>query len=131
LETPVTFDPRQNHMSDSLIAKRMDKLEEKVEALQSDMTEVKAGVKQLTNALSGDALQVGVIAELRQRIGESEKSINELNATCQYIQSKQFTQKDMEGITNLLSWFNGWKLVILTLIALVPTATLIFNAIKP
>jgi uncharacterized small protein (DUF1192 family) len=118
-------------MSDSLIAKRMDKLEEKVEALQSDMTEVKAGVKQLTNALSGDALQVGVIAELRQRIGESEKSINELNATCQYIQSKQFTQKDMEGITNLLSWFNGWKLVILTLIALVPTATLIFNAIKP
>jgi uncharacterized small protein (DUF1192 family) len=118
-------------MSDSLIAKRMDKLEEKVEALQSDMTEVKAGVKQLTNALSGDALQVGVIAELRQRIGESEKSINELNATCQYIQSKQFTQKDMDGIVALLSWFNGWKLVILTLIALVPTATLIFNAIKP
>jgi len=118
-------------MSDSLIAKRMDKLEEKVEALQSDMTEVKAGVKQLTNALSGDALQVGVIAELRQRIGESEKSIEELNRTCQYIQAKQFTQKDMEGITNLLSWFNGWKLVILTLIALVPTATLIFNAIKP
>ena len=118
-------------MSDSLIAKRMDKLEEKVEALQSDMTEVKAGVKQLTNALSGDGMNAGVIADFRLRIAENEKMINELNATCQYIQSKQFTQKDIDGITNLLSWFNGWKLVILTLIALVPTATLIFNTIKP
>jgi uncharacterized coiled-coil protein SlyX len=118
-------------MSDSLIAKRMDKLEEKVEALQSDMTEVKAGVKQLTNALSGDGMNAGVIADFRLRIAENEKSINELNATCQYIQSKQFTQKDMESIVSLLSWFNGWKLVILTLIALVPTATLIFNALKP
>jgi hypothetical protein len=118
-------------MSESLIAIRMDKLEGKVEALQSDMTEVKAGVRQLTNALSGDGMNAGVIADFRLRIAENEKSINELNATCQYIQSKQFTQKDMDGIVALLSWFNGWKLVILTLIALVPTATLIFNAIKP
>jgi uncharacterized coiled-coil protein SlyX len=118
-------------MNEHQLGARMDKLETKVEALQSDMTEVKAGVKQLTNALSGDALQVGVIAELRLRIAKSEATIDELNATCQYIQSKQFTQKDIDGIVSLLSWFNGWKLVILTLIALVPTATLIFNALKP
>ena len=109
----------------------MDKLEGKVEALQSDMTEVKAGVRQLTNALSGDGMNAGVIADFRLRIAENEKSIEELNRTCQYIQAKQFTQKEMDSIVSLLSWFNGWKLVILTLIALVPTATLIFNALKP
>ena len=118
-------------MSDSLIAIRMDKLEGKVEALQSDMTEVKAGVRQLTNALSGDGMNAGVIADFRFRIAENEKMIEELNRTCQYIQSKQFTQKDMDGLTNILSWFNGWKLVILTLIALAHPATLIFNALKP
>jgi hypothetical protein len=118
-------------MSESLIAIRMDKLEGKVEALQSDMTEVKAGVKQLTNALSGDGMNAGVIADFRLRITENEKSIDELHRTCQYIQGKQFTQKELDDIARVLSWFNGWKLVILTLLALVPTATLILNKIKP
>jgi hypothetical protein len=118
-------------MSDSLIAKRMDKLEEKVEALQSDMTEVKTGVRQLTNALSGDGMNAGVIADFNRRIEHNARSVDSLNATCQYIQSRQFTQKESDDIIAVVSWFKGWKLVILTLLALVPTATLILNTIKP
>jgi hypothetical protein len=109
----------------------MDKLETKVEALQSDMTEVKAGVKQLTNALSGDGMNAGVIADFNRRIADNAKSINELHATCQYIQSKQFTQKDVDEIMLAVSWFKGWKLVILSLVGLVPTAILILNYLKP
>jgi len=113
------------------VAIRLDKLEAKFETMQDDLTEVKAGVRQLTNALSGDGMNAGVIADFRQRIGDNEKSIVELHRTCQYIQSKQFTQKELDDIARVLSWFNGWKLVILTLLALVPTATLILNTIKP
>jgi len=72
LKPLVTFDLPQDYMSESLIAIRMDKLEGKVEALQSDMTEVKAGVRQLTNALSGDGMNAGVIADFRLRIERCE-----------------------------------------------------------
>ena len=118
-------------MSESLIAKRMDKLEEKVELLQSDMTEVKAGVKQLTNALSGDGMNAGVIADFNRRIEHNAQSVNELNATCQYIQSKQFSQRESEDILRVVSWFNGWKLLIVSIIAIAPTAMLILKHFKP
>jgi prefoldin subunit 5 len=118
-------------MSDNTLATRLDKLEEKFETMQDDLTEVKAGVKQLTNALSGDGMNAGVIADFNRRIEHNSRSIAELNATCQYIQSKQFSVRESEDILRVVSWFNGWKLVLLTLVALVPTATLILSYIKP
>jgi hypothetical protein len=117
-------------MSDNTLATRLDKLEQKFETMQDDLTEVKSGVRQLTNALSGDGFNAGVIADFNRRIEHNSRSIAELHATCQYIQSKQFTQAQVDDIIRVTSWFNGWKLVILTMLALVPTATLILNTIK-
>jgi predicted ATP-dependent endonuclease of OLD family len=118
-------------MSDNLLSTRLDKLEQKFETMQDDLTEVKAGVRQLTNALTGDGMNAGVIADFNRRIEHNARSVDALNATCQYIQSRQFTQKESDDIIAVVSWFKGWKLVILTLLALVPTATLILNTLKP
>ena len=121
-------------MSEATLSTRMDKLEHKVDALASDMTEVKHGVKQLTDALSGDGLRQGVIAELNKRIDVNDKAVMELHQTCQYIQSRLMSADDVKDIKTVVSWFKGWKLVFLSILAILPaisTAILIFKALNP
>ncbi len=118
-------------MSENLLSTRLDKLEQKFETMQDDLTEVKAGVRQLTNALTGDGMNAGVIADFNRRIEHNAQSVNELNATCQYIQGKMFTQRESEDILRVVSWFNGWKLLIVSIIAIAPTAMLILKHFKP
>lgn len=118
-------------MSESTLANRMEKLETKVEAIQSDMTEVKAGVKRLTDALTGDGINAGIIHDLKSRIEAKEKQIQELQSTIQYLQGKMFTNEESQDIRRVVHWFMGWKLVLVSLIALVPTAMLILNYFKP
>lgn len=110
---------------------RMEKLESKVEAIATDMIEVKHGVKQLTDALSGDGLRQGVIAELNKRIDVNDKAVLELNQMCQYIQGRLMSTDDVKDIKAVVSWFKGWKLVIVSIIAIAPTAILIIKAITP
>lgn len=121
---------------------RMEKLETKVEAIGHDMTEVKNGVKQLTDALSGDPMRPGVLHSLNQRIEANHNAISDIRAlhakdlhevqrTIQAFQSALIPQDEVKKIRQVVSWFDGWKLVIGSLIILIPIALTIYNTFKP
>jgi hypothetical protein len=76
-------------------------------------------------------MNAGVIADFKHRIERNASDIHELNLSIQRLHLASFTQEQMKDVVNVVSWFKGWKLVILSLLALVPTATLILNYIKP
>ena len=118
-------------MSEPTLAKRMDKLEVEVRAIASDLTEVKHGVKQLTNALAGDGIQAGVIADFKHQIVRNASDIHELNIAIQRLHSSMLTHDQITDVLNIVSWFKGWKLVFVSLLALTPSATIIYNALKP
>jgi predicted nucleic acid-binding Zn-ribbon protein len=121
---------------------RMEKLETKVEAIGHDMTEVKNGVKQLTDALSGDGMRQGVIHSLTSQIeanrkaisenqAEQTRNVHEINFSIQRLHAGMFTQDETKEIRQVVSWFKGWKLVLVSLIPLIPLAISLINYFKP
>jgi hypothetical protein len=94
-----------------------------MEELQRDVTEVKQMVTALTVALTGDIMNKGALADIREDIESHDKEIHELNATVHAIQSKMFTTQERADIIKFVDYFKGYKLVIGGLLYLIALAT--------
>ena len=102
---------------------RMNTLETRMDELQKDVTEVKQMVTALTVALTGDKMNKGALADIRDDIESHDKEIHEMNATIHAIQSKMFTAQERADIIKFVDYFKGYKLVIGGLLYLVALAT--------
>lgn len=102
---------------------RMNTLESRMDKLQEDVTEVKQMVTALTVALTGDKMNKGALADIRDDIEAHDKEIHTLNITVHSIQAKMFTAQEKTDIIKFVEFFKGWKLVLGGILYLVALAT--------
>ena len=102
---------------------RMNTLELRMDELQKDVTEVKQMVTALTVALTGDKMNKGALADIREDIESHDKEIRDLNVTIHAIQAKMFTSQERSDIIKFVDYFKGYKLVIGGLLYLIALAT--------
>lgn len=102
---------------------RMNTLESRMDKLQDDVTEVKQMVTALTIALTGDKMNKGALADIRDDIEAHDKDIHELNVTVHALQAKMFTAQEKNDIIKFVEFFKGWKLVLGGILYLVALAT--------
>jgi hypothetical protein len=98
-------------------------LESRMDKLQHDVTEVKQMVTALTVALTGDSMNKGALADIRDDIESHDKEIHDLNVTVHSIQAKMFTAQERTDIIKFVEFFKGWKLVLGGVLYLIALAT--------
>lgn len=96
-------------MTEPTLSLRMEKLEVKVQSIQSDMTEVKTGVKRLTDALTGDGMNKGVLYDLNVRIDENKSAIHQTNTHLQFIEGRILTADQAKKLVKLINIMDGWR----------------------
>jgi predicted RNase H-like nuclease (RuvC/YqgF family) len=104
---------------------RIEQLEAVTMALSQDLSEIKHDMKAIRSSLAGsaDGLQEGAIPRLNRHLNNHHTEILQLKAN-------GFTAKERDRILHVVSFFEGWKIVIAAVIYLIPLLTLIISLIR-
>jgi predicted RNase H-like nuclease (RuvC/YqgF family) len=105
---------------------RIQSLESKFNRMADDINGVKNAVDRIERALTGDAMTTGAIPEFRERIKECELRIANVNTRLDH----QLTLTELSDTRSVISWFKGWKLVIASMLYLLPLIALILNQLN-
>jgi len=102
-------------MSEPTLGTRMEKLEGRFEVMQNDMSEVKAGVKRLTDALTGDGMNRGVLHDIHAKIDANASSIHEIRTHVQSIESRMLTTEQTKKVNRYLNMIEGWQGILISI----------------
>lgn len=104
--------------------KRIEKLEEITLALSKDLSEISHNMQAIRRELVGskDGITEGALPRINRKLESDEDRITQLEAN-------GFTTKERDRILHVVSFFEGWKVVIALLVYIAPILALILTII--
>jgi hypothetical protein len=117
-------------MNEPTLGIRMEKLEGRFEVMQSDMSEVKIGVKRLTDALTGDGINPGKLHDLNVRIDSNKTDIHEVRTHIQSIESRMLTSDHTKKVAKYIGIIEGWQGILISIGAMTAFAYTVIQIIS-
>ena len=93
----------------------MEKLEGRFDVMQSDMSEVKVGVKRLTDALTGDGINPGKLHDLNVRIDANKHDIHEIRSHLASVEGRILTGEQTKKVVRYINIIQGWQGILISI----------------
>ena len=104
---------------------RIDKLEQITTALSIDLSQIRHDMAAIRRELIGshDGLTEGALVRLNRKIGAIEKELDDMR-------EGSFSNDERDRILKVVSFFEGWKVVIAAIVFVAPIIVLIITLLK-
>lgn len=101
---------------------RMQKLEEKMDDVQAELSELGKKLDKLYHSLVGNEIMDGALVSMNKKIDVQEKEIQDL------LESR-LTEEELKTVKAIVSLFTGWKLSLAVILWLLPLITFIIEKV--
>jgi predicted RNA binding protein with dsRBD fold (UPF0201 family) len=101
---------------------RMQKLEEKMDDVQAELSELGKKLDRLYHSLVGNEIMDGALVSMNKKIDVQEKEIQDLLGS-------RLTQDELKTVKAIVSMFTGWKLTVAVALWLLPLITFIMEKV--
>jgi hypothetical protein len=107
----------------------MDKLEELMQEVRKDVSDVAGNLSRLTHSLVGDELREGAISSINNRISKTESEVKSLLEGMEKFEDRLLTDEEYKSLRSILTLTQGWKKTFGIIIWLLPLITLIIDKV--
>lgn len=101
---------------------RMQKLEEKMDDVQQEVSEFGKKLDKLYHSLVGNEIMDGALVSMNKKIDLQEREIREML-------DAKLTPEELKTIKAIVSLFTGWKLTLAVILWLLPLITFILKEV--